>query len=72
MAGFTLGSYVPYKSFIHKMDPRQKILALILLMVAIFMPLTNFTSSFIVSGAIFIFLLVIMCIAHVSLLNLLK
>ncbi len=72
MAGFTLGSYVPYKSFIHKMDSRQKILALILLMVAIFMPLTNFTSSFIVSGTIFIFLLVIMCIAHVSLLNLLK
>lgn len=72
MASFTLGSYVPYKSFIHKMDPRQKILALILLMVAIFMPLTNFTSSFIVSGTIFIFLLVIMFLAHVSLLNLLK
>lgn len=38
MSGLTLGKYTPFNSFIHKVDPRVKILALIALMVAIFFP----------------------------------
>ena len=36
MNGSVLGRYVNHNSFIHRMDPRNKILCLIALMVAIF------------------------------------
>ena len=38
MNGFTLGRYYPTKSFVHRLDPRAKILALVLLLVAVFYP----------------------------------
>ena len=72
MASLTLGRYVPYSSFVHRLDPRQKIMSLILLMVAIFMPLYNFSSTFFVMGILFILLLILMAFSHVSLLSLLK
>ena len=43
MNNITLGKYVPYNSFIHKLDPRFKILAMILLMVSVFL---SFSSIF--------------------------
>ena len=36
MNNITLGKYVPYNSFIHRLDPRSKLLSMILLMVCIF------------------------------------
>lgn len=38
MRNITLGQYVPLDSFFHKLDPRCKILAMIVLLVAIFIP----------------------------------
>ena len=38
MASFTLGKYLPYNSLIHKMDPRAKIIVMMLLLCAIFIP----------------------------------
>ena len=38
MNSFTLGRYIPIDSFMHKFDPRAKILALFLMMISIFMP----------------------------------
>ncbi|MDD7281625.1 energy-coupling factor transporter transmembrane component T family protein [Floccifex sp.] len=38
MGNFTLGSYVPMDSVIHKMDPRSKIIIMLLLMISIFIP----------------------------------
>ena len=38
MSNFTLGRYIPIESLMHKFDPRAKIMAMLLLMVAIFMP----------------------------------
>ena len=38
MANFTLGKYLPYKSCVHNMDPRAKIVVMILLLIAIFIP----------------------------------
>jgi len=72
VASITLGRYVPYKSFIHRMDPRTKIFALIILMVAIFLPYEKYAVSFLVGGVIFALSMILLWIAHMSFLNLLK
>ncbi|MBR2669591.1 MAG: energy-coupling factor transporter transmembrane protein EcfT [Solobacterium sp.] len=38
MGNFTLGRYIPMDSPIHKMDPRAKICAMLLVLIAVFMP----------------------------------
>lgn len=38
MGNFVLGKYLPYDSIIHKMDPRAKILAMLLVLISIFIP----------------------------------
>lgn len=38
MSNMTLGKYIPLDSIIHKMDPRAKIIAMLLLVTAIFFP----------------------------------
>ena len=38
MNGFTLGRYYPTNSLVHRLDPRAKILMMIILMVAVFLP----------------------------------
>ena len=38
MGNITLGSYIPLDSPIHKMDPRAKIGAMIITLIAIFIP----------------------------------
>lgn len=50
MASFTLGRYVPYNSFVHKMDPRLKIYSLIILMVAIFINYPTWTMTYTMLG----------------------
>lgn len=72
MASITLGRYVPYGSFLHRLDPRVKIFGLIALLVAIFMPQANFSMSFLVEGVIFVFLLTLLFVAHIRFSKLLK
>ena len=38
MGNFVLGKYLPYDSVIHKMDPRAKIMAMLLVLISIFIP----------------------------------
>ena len=38
MGNFVLGKYLPYDSVIHKMDPRAKILAMLMVLISIFLP----------------------------------
>ena len=38
MSNFALGSYMPMDSVVHKMDPRSKIIIMLLLMISIFIP----------------------------------
>lgn len=61
MSSITLGRYVPRDTFIHRLDPRIKIISLILLMVAIFISYSTWEITFIMAGilALFIFLLAI-------------
>ena len=38
MNSIALGRYMPLDSVVHKMDPRSKIMIMLLLMIAIFIP----------------------------------
>lgn len=38
MKNFALGRYIPIDSLMHQMDPRAKIAAMLMMMVAIFIP----------------------------------
>ena len=67
MNNITLGKYVPYNSFIHRLDPRGKLLSLIVLMVCIFLKFESVAMNFLVYGILFIFIYIIMRIAHISL-----
>ena len=73
MSSITLGRYAPYNSFIHRMDPRNKIVCLILLMVAIFFQYTNpdkttnWIMTFVMGGALLVFTIILLFVSHVSL-----
>ena len=67
MNNITLGKYVPYNSFIHRLDPRSKLLSMILLMVCIFFKFSSVTMNFFIYAILFIFIYIIMRIAHISL-----
>ncbi len=51
MDNIALGRYMPYDSLIHKLDPRAKIIALIIFMIAVFLP-SNYPSYGVVALAI--------------------
>ncbi len=65
MSAFTLGSYVPYNSSIHKMDPRIKILGTILLMVCVFLDFSNigWVMSFAMTGLCFVFISILLALS---------
>ena len=62
----TLGRYTPYNSFIHRMDPRNKIICLIALMVAVFIGYSTWELTFIVGGILAVFTIILLIISHVS------
>ena len=66
MAKITLGRYVPYDSFILRMDPRNKIFCLIALMVAIFISYSTWELTFIVGGLLALFVIVLLLVSHIS------
>lgn len=72
MASFTMGRYVPYNSFVHRMDPRLKIYSLIVLMVAIFVNYPTWTMTYTMLGILFLFTLILLWTSHMSLTSLLK
>jgi energy-coupling factor transport system permease protein len=67
MSTFSMGRYVPYNSFVHRMDPRAKIFGLIALMVAIFMDFGySWTLTFTMDGIAFVLILVLLWSTHTS------
>lgn len=76
MNNVAFGRYVPYDSKIHRLDPRFKLLAMIIFMVSIFIrfPGSNdvIYMNFIMYGIIAIIVFIIMAIAHIRLLDLFK
>ena len=72
MNTLTFGRYSPYNTFVHKLDPRNKIICLILLMVTIFFKFTVWSTSLLMSLTLFILLVVCMLISRVSVVSFLK
>ncbi|MCH4277541.1 MAG: energy-coupling factor transporter transmembrane protein EcfT [Bacilli bacterium] len=66
MSSFSMGRYVPYDSFLHKMDPRTKILALILLMVAVFIGYDTYAMTYLMAGVASIIVIALLWISHMS------
>lgn len=66
MANITIGKYAPYTSFVHRMDPRNKILCLIALMIAIFYQYSTWEVTFIMGGILLFVVLIMSFISHVS------
>lgn len=72
MNSISLGRYVPYNSFIHKMDARNKIICLIAMMVAVFISFKSWAITFIVGGCLAVIILALLFISHVSLKDIFK
>lgn len=66
MNNIILGRYSPYNSFLHRMDPRNKIFCLITLMVAVFMSYSTWELTFIVGGILALFVIALLLISHIS------
>ena len=66
MKSITLGRYSPYNSFLHRMDPRNKIFCLIVLMVAVFISYSTWEITFIVGGILAVFILALLLISRTS------
>ena len=66
MNNIALGKYVPFNSFLHRMDPRNKIFCLIALMVAVFISYSTWELTFIVGGLLAIFTLILLLVSHIS------
>ena len=72
MSNITFGRYTSFDTFVHKIDPRNKIFMVILLLVTIFLKVDSWSTTLIISGILLLFLVIIMLISKISLLNLFK
>lgn len=72
MNELTFGRYTPYDSFVHKLDPRGKMLMALLLVVSIFLKVSSWSTTLILTGFLLLFLIAVMLISHVSFLKLFK
>lgn len=72
MSKITFGRYSPKHTFVHRMDPRNKIFLLILLMVAIFLQFTYWSTTLILSGALLLFVIIFLIISRVSFFDLFR
>ena len=72
MNNLTFGRFSPFNTFTHRLDPRNKIFLMLLLFVSIFLKVTIWSSTLIISGALLLFLVIVMLFSRVSLLSLFK
>ena len=72
MTNITFGRYSPYNTFTHKLDARNKILLVILLVVGIFFQYKVWSTTLLMSGIYLILVIIFMIISRVSFLDLLS
>ncbi len=72
MDSLTFGRYAPYNTCVHRLDPRNKILMMVLLLVSIFLRVDTWSTALIFTGVIFLFLIILMIISKVSFIQLFK
>lgn len=66
MKAFALGRYVPYNSWIHRLDPRLKILATILLMVCVFFNFPTWSMRYLMGGLLFAVISILVACTKIS------
>lgn len=66
------GKYTHYNTVIHKLDPRIKIIGLIIFMVSCFLPYGNFMNTFLILGVMALLIIILMLISKSSFLDFLK
>lgn len=67
MDRYILGKYVPYNTRIHRLDPRMKILGMIMLIVSVFLSYGTWTQMFVLSAINAIVIFALMLISKVRL-----
>ena len=72
MSTSVLGRYVGHNTFIHRMDPRNKIFCLIVLMVAVFISYPTWEMTFIIGGTLAVFIFSLLMIAKVRIIDLFR
>lgn len=72
MSKVTFGRYSPYNTVVHRLDPRNKIMMVLLLLVSIFLKVNSWSSTLIMSGILLLLLITFMAISHISLIDLFR
>ena len=72
MNDLTFGRYAPFNTITHKLDPRNKIFLMILFLVAIFLRVNTWSSALIITGILFLILVLAMIVSRVNFLQLFK
>ena len=72
MSSITFGRFTSFNTPIHRLDPRNKIMMTILMLVTIFLKVDSWSTTLILSGIVLLFLIVVMAISKISFINLFK
>ena len=72
MNNITFGRYSPYNTFTHKVDPRNKLFILVLLIVSIFFQFHYWSTTLLLSGAFLILFIIMMLVSRVSFIQMFK
>ena len=72
MNNLTFGRFTPYNTPVHRLDPRNKILLMILLLVAVFLRVNSWSTTLIMGGILLVILLLFMAISKINIMNLFK
>ena len=67
MANISIGRYTPYDTFLHRLDPRTKLVSMILIMVMIFFSYGSTWTNLIVYGVLMVLIYILMKVAHITL-----
>ena len=67
MANISIGRYTPYDTFLHRVDPRTKLVSMILIMVMIFFSYGSTWTNLIVYGVLMVLIYILMKVAHITL-----
>ena len=72
MTNITFGRYSPYNTYTHKLDARNKIFLVVLLVIGIFFQYRVWSTTMLISGLFLFIILLLMIISRVSFLSLLN
>ena len=72
MNNISIGRYVPYNTFLHRLDPRTKLISMIFLMVCIFFSFGSVWTNLFMYIILMIMNYIFMKIAHIKLSQLFK